>query len=81
MYRKILLILVLVNSLLGSVTNNDGVRKYKLIDKIYILPGNKYLYSLCLDGYLYYMYPTKNLVQANSTYSGGSQPIKCNIED
>ena len=79
MFRKILLILVLVSSLIGdeNLTSNN----HKYIEKIDILPFKKYIYSVCLDGYLYYVYPGKNLVQATGLYSGGSQPIKCDNKD
>lgn len=79
MFRKILLILVLVSSLISdeNLTSNN----HKFIEKIDILPFKKYIYSVCLDGYLYYVYPSKNLVQATGLYSGGSQPIKCDNKD
>lgn len=80
MFRKILLILVLGSSLIGddNLTNNSN---NKFLEKIDILPSKKYIYSVCLDGYKYYVYPGNNMVQAYSLYSGGAQPIKCDNKD
>ena len=81
MFRKILLILVLVSSLIGDENLTNDIGNHKFLERIDILPLKKYIYSVCLDGYLYYVYPSKNLVQATGLYSGGSQPIKCDNKD
>lgn len=70
--------MVLGSSLIGdeNLTSNN-----KFIEKIDMLPSKKYIYSICLNGYLYYVYPSNNIAQATGLYSGGSQPIKCDNKD